>query len=317
MQNPLRWLARDARTGWLAAGLVWAAGRLPAAILVLVSLLPTASHAIEVVRWERLPLSVTLRVGEERILFVDRPVRVAVPSAIAEHLRVQSADGAVYLRASAPFEVARLELQDADTGALILLDVKSTQVQSDDTPLEPMRILIGRQPGVAPTPDPDRPPRGESAESLASTATPTAMLLTRYAAQSLYAPLRTVEPVSGIAPTPVHRTLDLSTLIPTLPVSATVLSAWRLQDQWVTALRLTNLTHEWLRLDPRALQGDFVAATFQHRDLGPQGASTDTTVLYVVTHGHGLAESLLPAVSPVDAASNLPAPKASASDHEQ
>jgi integrating conjugative element protein (TIGR03749 family) len=129
--------------------------------------------------------------------------------------------------------------------------------------------------------------------------------------------LRTVEPVSGIAQMPVHRTLDLTTLLPSLPVSVTTLAAWRLQDQWVTALRLTNLTHEWRRLDPRALQADFVAAAFQHRDLGPQGASTDTTVLYVITRGHGLAESLLPAISPVDAASNLPVPKPSAPDHEK
>ncbi|EGH35771.1 hypothetical protein PSYJA_44741, partial [Pseudomonas syringae pv. japonica str. M301072] len=40
----------------------------------------------------------------------------------------------------------------------------------------------------------------------------------RYAAQMLYAPLRTVEPVDGIAQVKVERNLDLATLLPTLPV---------------------------------------------------------------------------------------------------
>ncbi len=95
--------------------------------------------------------------------------------------------------------------------------------------------------------------------------------------------------------------------MPSLPVRATALAAWRLDDEWVTAVRLTNTTAQWLILDPRALQGDFVAATFQHSNMGPVGESSDTTVLYLVTRGHGLAASLLPALSPIDASVNLPA----------
>lgn len=55
------------------------------------------------------------------------------------------------------------------------------------------------------------------------------------------------------------------------------------------------------------MQGDFVTATFQHPDLGPAGDSRDTSVVYLVTRGRGLAQSLLPAISPIDAAHNLPA----------
>jgi integrating conjugative element protein (TIGR03749 family) len=133
-----------------------------------------------------------------------------------------------------------------------------------------------------------------------------AVVLIRYAAQNLYAPLRTVEPVAGIGRVNLRRDLALDTLLPTLPVRARALAAWRLEDQWVTAVRLTNTTARWLDLDPRALQGDFVAATFQHPTLGPAGQSSDTTVVYLVTRGHGLAESLLPRISRIDATVNLP-----------
>jgi len=66
-------------------------------LLVLV-LLPT-TQATEIMRWQRLPLSVPLLVGQERIVFVDKNVRVGVPASAAGRLRVQSAGGAVYLRA--------------------------------------------------------------------------------------------------------------------------------------------------------------------------------------------------------------------------
>ena len=98
-----------------------------------------------------------------------------------------------------------------------------------------------------------------------------AVVLTR-AAQNLYAPLRTVEPMAGIGRVNLRRNLALDTLLPTLPVRAQALAAWRLEDQWVTAVKLTNTSGRWLDLDPRALQGDFLAATFQHPTLGRPAA---------------------------------------------
>ncbi|CAM8819973.1 TIGR03749 family integrating conjugative element protein [Burkholderia pseudomallei] len=276
--------------------------------VLLAHLMISPAQAVEVMHWDRLPLAVPLIVGQERVVFLDRDVRVGVPSDIAEHLRVQSADGAIYLRADAPIPPSRLQLQDVANGTLILLDIAAHAAAPKETPLEPVRIVM------------DHDASGKSAQQRANEDdanddtpkvpdTPVPVLLTRYAAQSLYAPLRTIEPVDGIAPVPVDRTLPLETLLPTLPVRATAWAAWRLDDEWVTAVRLTNTSAQHLDLDPRALQGDFVAATFQHPDLGPAGDDTDTTVVYLVTRGHGLAASLLPAISRVDvhpAASSTP-----------
>ncbi|MBE0591346.1 MAG: TIGR03749 family integrating conjugative element protein [Gemmatimonadales bacterium] len=261
------------------------------------------AHAVEIMRWERLPLSVPLVVGHERVIFVDRNVRVGVPASLEDRLRVQSAAGAIYLRASEPIEPTRLQLQDAKTGALILLDVSA---QPGDAALEPVRIVEGEFPAKR-YGDTDEERPMPAATPRPARETPVPVVLTRYAAQSLYAPLRTVEPVNGIWRVNLRRDLALDTLLPTLPVRARALAAWRLEDQWVTAVRLTNTAAYWIDLDPRALQGDFVAATFQHPDLGPAGDSRDTTVVYLVTRGRGLVQSLLPTISPVDAALGLPA----------
>jgi integrating conjugative element protein (TIGR03749 family) len=261
---------------------------------------------VELLRWRRLPLAVPLVVGEERVVFVDRKVRVGMPSGVGERLRVQSAGGAIYLLAFEPIEPVRLQLQDVDSGALILLDVAAEEARDGQAPPEPVRIVeedevqakgTRETPGTSGT-EPPRP-------------TPVPVILTRYAAQSLYAPLRTVEPVAGIGRVKLRRDLPLDTLLPGLPVRTRALAAWRLADQWVTAVLLANVSSHWLDLDPRELTGDFVAATFQHPQLGPAGDATDTTVVYLVTRGHGLAESLLPAIAPIDAAVNLPRPEES------
>ena len=114
-------------------------------VLMLLGLLAVAAfpaaQAVEILRWERMPLAVPLKVGQERIVFIDRNVRVGVPAGVGERLRVQSAGGAVYLRASEPIEPTRLQLQDADTGALILLDIAAEAPKDGEAELEPVRIV--------------------------------------------------------------------------------------------------------------------------------------------------------------------------------
>lgn len=290
------------------------------AVVLLTMAIAPISQAVEVLRWERLPLAVPLVVGQERVIFLDRNVRVGVPSVVSAQLRVQSAGGAVYLLAREPIAPTRLQLQDTGSGALILLDIAAQAAKDGQPPLEPVRIVEGEVPakrygGTDADERPDNTPLTDNDISRPIRETPVPVVLTRYAAQSLYAPLRTVEPVAGIQRAQLDRNLALETLLPTLPVRAQALAAWRLEDLWVTAVRLTNTSAHWLHLDPRTLQGDFVAATFQHPSLGPAGASTDTTVVYLVTRDHGLVESLLPAISPIDATLNLPsAPRLEAAE---
>lgn len=263
------------------------------------------SHAIEILRWDRLPLAVSLVVGQERVLLIDRNkmLRVGVPAHLKERLRIQSAGGAVYLLANAPIEPSRLQLQDAASGEIILLDITAKPGAAGQSPLEPIKIVDAEQE--------DRRERNAIDQQIASgrqaaTATPIPAVLTRYAAQSLYAPLRTVEPLAGVTPVPLRRDLAVDTLLPTVPVQAVALAAWRLDNYWVTAVKLTHIRNGWIHLDPRSLQGDFIAATFQHPNLGPAGNSTDTTVAYLVTRSHGLAESLLPAINRIDGSLNMP-----------
>ncbi|PHM44467.1 conjugal transfer protein [Xenorhabdus szentirmaii] len=107
--------------------------------LGLVSLLgfSVGTKADELMKWERIPLSVTLKVGQERIIFADRNMRVGVPPSLSDKLRVQSAGGAIYLKARQSFSPTRLQLQDSENGEIILLDIRTAKT----APTEPVRLI--------------------------------------------------------------------------------------------------------------------------------------------------------------------------------
>ena len=58
------------------------------------------AFSVELVQWERLPIPVPLVKDQERVIFLDKNVRVGVSSQLAGQLRVQSASGALYLLAT-------------------------------------------------------------------------------------------------------------------------------------------------------------------------------------------------------------------------
>ncbi|USB67186.1 TIGR03749 family integrating conjugative element protein [Klebsiella pneumoniae] len=241
----------------------------------------SATNAVELVQWQRLPLSVALHTGHERIIFINKNVRVGYPAELDGKLRIQSSGGTVYLRAAEDFPDTRLQLFDMDNGELILLDVRATA--GDE--LEPLELRYDNAVWRNDTVMTEETKNRAQTVAPEEYAGPLPVMLTRYAAQMLFSPLRTVEPLPDIAPVPVRLPPEVTTLLPTEPVTATPLAAWRLGDTTVTAIKLQNRAQPPVHLDPRALQGHFLTATFQHSWLGAHGTPEDTTVVYLVTDG--------------------------------
>ena len=262
-------------------------------ILILVSVAGWCSTAgaVEIKYWDRLPLAVPLTVGQERILMLDEDVRIGLPSAIASKLRVQSVGGTVYLRAAEAIPPTRLQLQSVKSGDIILIDIEA---RDGSESLEPVKIVAQAQASDV-----------ELAQGSAPVATPVPVVLIRYAAQNLYAPLRTVSPLPGVRRVPLSESNAFNTLLPTEQVSIKGLATWRYGDFWVTAVKIVNRGPAKVSLDPRHLQATLYAATFQHAYLGYTGTPEDTTVAYLVTRGGDLKHALL-----------LPPPAPEAADHE-
>lgn len=291
--------------------------------LIISLLILNTAWAIELMKWERIPLAISLYVGQERVIFVDQNVRVGIPSSLSSKLRVQSTGGTLYLMAHEEIAPTRIQLQNAQTGALILVDIAATTAVENTPALEAIQIIEGDHTPVRYGMNNRSSVEGSTTliqntpaikvDGNATTITrpsqhretPIPVILTRYAAQNLYAPLRTVEPVAGVARVNINQKLNLQTLLPMLPIQTKVLAAWRLEDYWVSAVHLKNTSQHRIVLDPRLLQGNFIAATFQHADLGPFGQASDTTVVYLITHKKGLSQSIVPVISQINAQNNL------------
>lgn len=250
--------------------------RLMFAVLPVATLTPNPVQAVELMKWERIPLQVTLKVGQERVVFVDKNVRVGIAPALKGKLRVQSTGGAVYLKANEAFSQTRVQLQDVENGEIIMLDVTAGAKGS----AEPVKLVYEGGDSEADA----SPEQADAAkeEKKVSYSAPLPVLLTRYASQRLYAPLRTVEPVPGVRSLPLHLSSRITTLYPAEPLEIQPIAAWAVQSQNVVAFRVRNMTSRKIVLDPRSLQGKFVSATFQHRFLGLVGTPEDTTMLYLV-----------------------------------
>ncbi|MGR3808202.1 TIGR03749 family integrating conjugative element protein [Pasteurella testudinis] len=251
-----------------------------------------SAQAEVLVKWQRTPIPIGLSVDNERIIFVDRNVKVGYPPILDNKLRIQNAGGALYLKPTQPFEKTRLQLQDMATGEIILLDVQSQAAASSAearSTQEPIRILydvaVESNQGVK-MPSVEKESLSPASASInPKPSLPIPAALTRYAAQSLYAPLRTIEPLNGVRRVATRLPKTLTTLLPAAPITATPLESWQLGEYVVTAIRLKNRSATRITLDPRDLQGRFYAATFQHHWLGINGTSEDTTTLYLITVG--------------------------------
>ncbi|WP_111414523.1 TIGR03749 family integrating conjugative element protein [Billgrantia lactosivorans] len=261
------------------------------ALLAAATLMAGSSWAVEIVEWDRRPMTIPLPVGSERIVVLDRNVRVGLPSSIAdpEVLRVQSTGGVLYLLAHENFDTQRVQLQDVESGEILLVDLSAREGASD----EDIRIVEAEESvQSAPT---DGHASAEDAQDTdrGRPLAPTPVALTRHAAQSLYAPMRAIENMTGVRRVPMRLPDSLPTLLPSLPLEAKPLAAWTLGGYTVTAVRLTNQDPRSFELDPRYLQGELYSATFMHPSIGPRGSVEDTTTVFVVTQGGGLAESML------------------------
>ncbi|KJV33092.1 TIGR03749 family integrating conjugative element protein [Pantoea sp. SM3] len=279
--------------------------------LLPVTMISGPAHADELMKWERVPLQIPLKTGQERVIFADKNVRVGFPPSLNGKLRVQSTGGAVYLKANSDFPQTRLQLQDMESGEVILLDVRTTATAS----AEPVKIVYSGDVSTISSADSDTGQKaaGDSNSSQTkrkkvSFKAPVPVLLTRYAAQNLYAPVRTVEPVPGIHPVNPHLPSRITTLYPSAPVTVSPVAGWGVAGRTVIALRIRNNSSQKVVLDPRELQGQFVTATFQHRWVGAAGTPEDTTTLYLVTAGRPDG-AFVREPSVVNKATNLPAQK--------
>jgi integrating conjugative element protein (TIGR03749 family) len=242
-----------------------------AMVLLLIQSWAYADTAIpERIEWKKIPVQLALVVGQEQRIDFPATVKVGVPAAIQPRLRTQSVNGTLYLLAHSPFESSRLMVKELDSGRIYLFDVSASEEGRAGPPLQ---VYVSES-GYAEN-------ESGTVDNSAARAQLGYIPLTRFAAQQLYAPSRLVKDPPGIVRVPVSR--DPVELVHGGAIEATPLVAWRSGSLYLTAVKLTNQTHQAQTLDPRELRGSWLTATFQHHRLLPKGNEADTTAVYLIS----------------------------------
>ncbi|MDD2762117.1 MAG: TIGR03749 family integrating conjugative element protein [Methylomonas sp.] len=245
-----------------------------------------ADTGVERLFWDKVPLRITLPVGQERLVSFPGDVRVGIPQPLTSKLRTQSHAGTVYWLAKEAFDSQRIEVRDISGQGIVLIDLSAQQ--SPDLPDNPIEILF--KPGQ-PVPaagllsaDADSTPATNHRKSKPGKSPKTAGLvaLTRFAAQQLYAPARLLKAAPAIQRVSVSQT-RIEHLLRGESLIATPMASWRSGILYVTALEIKNTGSNAIDLDPRQLRGQWRAATFQHSRLHPAGSEADTSAVYLIS----------------------------------
>jgi integrating conjugative element protein (TIGR03749 family) len=229
----------------------------------------------EHVVYRRAPVRIELPVGRERIVTFPSTVALRTPEGFDALVRSQIIERSAYVTALAPFAGLRVVAEDLETGRQIPVDLMAPDVQAS-APLRPIDVIVPGLPSDSGAADGAAPAEGRS-----EAATLDMVALTRYAAQSLYAPRRLVPATAGVRPLPVAA-LPVEGLYRGGRIQMTPIGAWRSGSLYLTAVRATNRSERAQDLDLQELRGHWLAATAQHTRLLGVGSDSDTTTLYLV-----------------------------------
>ena len=264
-------------------------------LLTLVSLSAFANTP-RAMEWRGVPLSITLPPEQETIVNLGTDVRVATPAHLAPSLRISSLAGRVYLTATEPFDIARLQVMRLSDGMRLLLDVSAKNGANTPPQIDIALPGAATEQGV----NAKETTTSERDAHIAHLRMAPEALLVRYAMQSLYSPSHALEPLPGVVRSPMGLPEDIqANAFSKWRVRAKPIAAWQLGEQVVTAVSLINQAERREALDPRlvTLGGQCLlsrcAVSFSHPELGAADSATKQATAFIVTKGP-LADNLLP-----------------------
>ncbi len=226
------------------------------------------------------PIPLGLITGQEVELFFDGTglEEVGVPLSLKDKIHTQSIDSRLWITAKVPFDPTRVLVKDSLGNINILLLSAKIKITNNTSNLPVKYQVVTKK---------ITPQKQKHQAEQSNWKQPTIVDLTRFAAQTFYAPERLVKPIGAIRvpidTTPVGLFVCSENMACNGNVEAMPMAAWRSQNHYVSAVMLKNQTKSQIMLDPRDLQGRWKAATFQFNRLGSAGLPTDISVVYLIS----------------------------------
>ena len=228
------------------------------------------------------PIKLALVVGQEVQLTFEQPLgRLGTPGSIKDKLQTQLIDQRLWLKATKTFKPTRL-LVRSEQGELSVFLLSASATAAEQTiQAYPIKYTIITEAKL--------PDQNNSHQQNPNTKPALSYVdLTRFAAQSLYAPKRLIKNINLIRiPINTKQAVRLFTCSTALTCNGNVLAhpiaTWQSPRFYISAVLLKNTTQQQIVLDPRDLLGTWKAATFHFNRLGKANSPEDTSVVYLVS----------------------------------
>ncbi|OGT35655.1 MAG: integrating conjugative element protein [Gammaproteobacteria bacterium RIFCSPHIGHO2_12_FULL_37_14] len=225
--------------------------------------------------WDGIPIAFSVPVGQERILKFPGSVTLNNSNArlTTDKVSIQNNAGFLYIKAKKEFRSIRLDFTLSSTGQVILVDL-SAQGSVSDTPVSVVLSDNKSQNTVSTNANQDQ----NNIQSVND------VTLMRYAIQHLYAPQRLISHNNSITRVPMETQQSVD-LFDDKSVMAMPLISWNAGNLYVTAVLLKNNWDEKILLNPRNINGNFIAASFYpSRIINPKGGNNDRSTVFLVSN---------------------------------
>lgn len=230
----------------------------------------SANTRPERIEFKRHPLRISLG-NTERLVTFPNPVAVSLPSGAEADVDMQIIGRTAYFSMLTPRTAPiRALVDDLVTGQAIPLDLLN--VGNVDGLSSEVEVHYENQPPV----DQQQGDREEEQAPVLDM-----VQLTRYAAQTVYAPRRLKPSTDGVRSIPMD-SKSIEGLFRGVRTRGRPLGQWRSGDLYVTAVQVVNLEGRSVSLDLEQIRGRWVAAALQHHRVLASGSDYDSTTLYLV-----------------------------------
>jgi integrating conjugative element protein (TIGR03749 family) len=258
-------------------------------LAAVVTLFSPLLQAVQIIHYKNEPVTINLVEGQERTIQFGDHVQVGVTKGqqMKRLFRLQSAQGAVFIKPYKEFDKQRITVKRITDGRVILIDLVSEKPSKDAPELEKVKLLLDVDNAVV---EPQ-----VTAANLPEMPVISPVDLTRYASQRLYGPSRLHNDVMGITQVSmgVNSAIKLFKGENKYRTYAKPVLAYQGGGYYLSAIHIKNVSEEPVKLDYLDLNLPFTHATFQHHALSSMGTPGDSTVLYLLAE-KSLKDTLYP-----------------------
>lgn len=235
----------------------------------------TQTPSVEHVLWDKIPISFTVPVGQERILMFSGSVRFEGSKAnnlTKDLISVLNNEGTLYIKAKKAFGPIRVPIVLTSTGETVLIDL-SSKANADDIPVQ---VIVKKHQAEE-----------ESSDASAEVESHTFPTLIRYVAQRTCAecgPESAEEPLNGVTRAPMNTDRFVNLFSYSYNVTSMPIGSWKSGQYYATAVRIKNLSNQKILLSGQRIKGDWRAVSFLPSSvLKPAGQFQDRITVVLVS----------------------------------